>query len=119
MRPLPEARAPFGPAVRPVESCSALGVSHPLGGLLRIGVAGLLRPAAGYGVRRVSRCPSHPLYGDGYEPSVSRAAVHPTKSSPRQQPFRITAVVASLPLPSVLMVQPGDLPKKKGGGDPR
>jgi hypothetical protein len=75
MRPLPEARAPFGPTVRPVESCSALGVSHPLGGLLRIGVAGLLHPAAGYGVRRVSRCPSHRLCGDGYERSVPRAAV--------------------------------------------
>jgi hypothetical protein len=56
-------------------TCSALGVSHPLGGLLRIGVAGLLRPAAGYGVRRVSRCPSHPLCGGGHEPSVPRAAV--------------------------------------------
>jgi hypothetical protein len=67
MRPLPEAHAPFGPTVRPIESCSALGVSHPLGGLLRIGVAGLLHPAAGYGVRRVSRCPSHPLEGGGYE----------------------------------------------------
>jgi hypothetical protein len=75
MRPLPEARAPFGPTVRPVESCSTLGVSHPLGGLLHIGVAGLLRPAAGYGVRRVSRCPSHHLVGDGYERSVPRAAV--------------------------------------------
>jgi hypothetical protein len=75
MRTLPEARAPFGPTVRPVESCSALGVSHPLGGLLRIGAAGLLRPAAGYGVRRVSRCPSHPLCGGGHEPSVPRAAV--------------------------------------------
>jgi hypothetical protein len=78
--------------------------------LLRIGVAGLLHPAAGYGVRRVSRGPSHHLVGDGYERSVPRAAVHPTKSSPRQQPCRIAAVVASLAFPSVLPVSPARLP---------
>jgi hypothetical protein len=109
-RPLPEARAPFGPMVRPIESCSALVVSHHLDGLLRVGAAGLLRPAAGSGVRRVSRRPSHPLCGDGYEPSVPRAAVDPAKSSPRQQPCRITAVVAFLPLPSILPVRPARLP---------
>jgi hypothetical protein len=46
-RPLPGACAPFGPTVRPVESCSARVVSHHLDGLLRVGSAGLLRPAAG------------------------------------------------------------------------
>jgi hypothetical protein len=35
---------------------------------------------------------------------------YPTKSSPRQQPFRIAAVVASLPLPSILPVSPTRLP---------
>jgi hypothetical protein len=35
-------------------SRSALVVSHHLGGLLRTGAAGLLRPAPGLGVRRVS-----------------------------------------------------------------
>jgi len=60
MRPLPEARAPFGPTVRPVESCSALVVSHHLDGLLRIGPAGLLRPAAGlWGSSRFPAQPGH------------------------------------------------------------
>jgi hypothetical protein len=35
-------------------SCSALVVSHHLGGFLRAGAAGLLHPAASSGVRRVS-----------------------------------------------------------------
>jgi hypothetical protein len=54
-RPLPEAEASFGSAVLPVDSCSARVVSHHLGGLLRAAAAGLLHPAAGSGVRRVSR----------------------------------------------------------------
>jgi len=46
----------------------------------------------------------------GTNVSVPRAADNPTKSSPRQQPCRITAVVASLPLPSVLPVSPTRFP---------
>jgi hypothetical protein len=64
-RPLPEARAPFGPMVRPIESCSVLKVFHLLGGFLRVGAAGLLHPATGCGVRCVSRCPSHLLLAMG------------------------------------------------------
>jgi hypothetical protein len=77
--------------------------------LLRFGVAGLLRPAAGLRVRRVSRCPSHLLLEVGTNVPFP-APRFPTKSSPRQQPFRITAVVASLPFPSVLSVSPTRLP---------
>jgi hypothetical protein len=99
-------------------TCSALGVSHPLGGLLRIGAAGLLHPAAGYGVRRVSRGPPHHLEGGGCERSVPRAAVTlrrvPLVSS-RAASLRSSA---SLSLPSVLPVQPAILPKKKGGSGP-
>jgi hypothetical protein len=39
----------------------------------------------------------------------------PTKSSPRQQPFRIAAVVASLPFPSILPVSPTRLPGTSKG----
>jgi hypothetical protein len=61
-RPLQEAEASFGPTIPIVESCSALVVSHHLDGLLRAGATGLLHPAAGHGVRRVScfRLPPHP-----------------------------------------------------------
>jgi hypothetical protein len=99
--------------VRATESCSALEVSHLLDGLLRVGVAGLLRPAAGSGVRRVSRRPPH-LRREWVEASVSRDADYPTKNSPRQQPFRITAVVASLSLPSVLRVALARIPEGTG-----
>jgi hypothetical protein len=47
-------RAPFGRAVPPARSCSAFAVSHRLDGLLHLGAAGLLHPAAGHEVRRVS-----------------------------------------------------------------
>jgi hypothetical protein len=47
---------PLGRRNYPATSCSALVVSHHLGGLLRAAAAGLLHPAAGPGVRRVSRC---------------------------------------------------------------
>jgi len=60
--------------------CSALVVSHHLDGFLRNRPAGLLRPATGRGVRRV-------LVRDR----------HPSKGSPRQQPYCITAAVAPSP----------------------
>jgi hypothetical protein len=60
MRPLPEACAPFGPTVRPGESCSARVVAHHLDGLLRVGSAGLVRPAAGlWGSSRFPAQPGH------------------------------------------------------------
>jgi hypothetical protein len=53
-RPLREACASVGSGLRGPDSCSALVVSHHLDGLLRVRVAGLLHPASGSGVRRVS-----------------------------------------------------------------
>jgi hypothetical protein len=46
--------APFGRAMPIARSCSAFAVSHRPDGLLHLGVAGLLHPAAGHEVRRVS-----------------------------------------------------------------
>ena len=54
LRPLPASEDAFGPALQHAGSCSALVDSHHLDGLLRNGAAGLLRPAAGHGVRSVS-----------------------------------------------------------------
>jgi hypothetical protein len=85
-------------------SCSALVVSHHLDGLLRTVAAGLLHPAPGLGVRRVAGRPSPATArirrseGPAPERPFPRRG-HPSKGSPRQQPCRITAVVASLPLP--------------------
>jgi len=47
---------PSGRRYHPTTSCSAPVVSHHLGGLLRATAAGLLHPAAGHEVHRVSRC---------------------------------------------------------------
>jgi hypothetical protein len=71
----------------------------------------LLRPAAGSGVSRVSRCPSHLLSGGGDEPPVSRAV-----NTLRRVPLvssRAASLrsVASLPLPSVLLVHRGRRPR--------
>jgi hypothetical protein len=122
MRPLPEARASFGPTVRPVESRSALVVSHHLGGFLRIGSAGLLRPAAGPGVRRVLRC--RPVASR----RLGRAVRSPRRGfSLRRVPlvssrFCIAASVAFLSFASVLrfrscpVARAASLPKKRGEG---
>jgi len=83
-------------------SCSALVVLHHLGGLLRTGAAGLLRPAPGLGVRRVSgpRTPARPPRGSvGLRGPFPRRGQHPSKGSPRQQPYRITAADALVSLP--------------------
>jgi hypothetical protein len=45
---------PFGSVVPSTDSCSALVVSHHLGDFLHTGAAGLLHPASGLGVHRVS-----------------------------------------------------------------
>jgi hypothetical protein len=67
-----------------------------------LSTAGLLHPAAGPGVharflRVASRCRLKSRYLDTFPPS-SRRVSYPPKSFPRQQPFRITAAVAFLPL---------------------
>jgi hypothetical protein len=103
--------------VRPTESRSALGVSHPLDGFLRVGPAGLLHPAAGYEVRCVSRRPPH-LRRGGVEPSVSRNAV-----TLRRVPLvsSRSASLRSLPpcccLPSSGSHVPG-FPREPGRGGP-
>jgi len=52
---LPKQRiSPSGQGFHPPTSCSVRVVSHHLDGFLRTGAAGLLRPATGPGVRRVS-----------------------------------------------------------------
>jgi hypothetical protein len=96
-RPLPEAEASFGPTKPFVESCSALVVSHHLDGLLRAGAAGLLHPAAGHGVRRVSCFRLPHTSEDGLEARhISRAAGHTLRRVPL-----ISSRTASLrPLPS-------------------
>jgi len=97
---------PSGHRYHPVTSRSALVVSHHLDGLLRAPAAGLLHPAASHEVRRVSldRYPSCPK---ALQPVnlVSRDAVYPSKGSPRQQPYRITAAAALLPLNADLLAR--------------
>ena len=64
-------------------------------------VAGLLHPAAsqGFAAFRVSPPSASPESdGGGRGPSPRRGS-HPSKSSPRQQPYRITAAVAFVLLP--------------------
>jgi hypothetical protein len=101
-RPLPGAEAPFGSTLPSADSCSALVVSHHHDGLLRAEVTGLLHPATGQGFAafhacRLSAAPEGEAGGRGQSP---RRGSHPSKSSPHQQPHRITAAVAFLPLPS-------------------
>jgi hypothetical protein len=105
-RPLPQALPPASVAENPSpQSRSTLVVLHHLDGFLRPEVAGLLHPAASHEVRRVScRRPSERgtarsavLFGlAGHFP---RRASHPSKNSPRLQPFHIAVAVAPLPFP--------------------
>ena len=105
-RPLPQALPPASVTENPSpQSRSTLVVLHHLDGFLRPEVAGLLHPAASHEVRRVScRRPSERgtarsavLFGlAGHFP---RRASHPSKNSPRLQPFHIAVAVAPLPFP--------------------
>jgi len=101
-RPLPGAEAPFGPTLPHADSCSTLVVSHHLDGLLRARVTGLLHPATGQGFAAFHACrPAGSPESDSIgRDQFPRRGSHPSKTSPRQQPFRITAAVAFLPLPS-------------------
>jgi hypothetical protein len=104
--PLPEAEASFGPTVPAADSRSVHVVSHHLDGFLHAGAAGLLHPAASLGVRRVSRSGFPVTRGCPASPSRSpRRGSYPSKSSPHQQPYRITAAVALLPLLHVLLAR--------------
>jgi hypothetical protein len=112
---LPSVRSCQGPGSR-----SALVVSHHLDGLLRAGAAGLLHPAVDSGVRCVSGSGSQELPREVAlerpSPSPHRES-HPSKSSPHQQPYRITAAVALLPLPHALRVWTAR-PKPSGSPSP-
>ena len=94
-------RASFGPSVPPDSSCSVLVVSHHLDGFLRATAAGLLHPAASLEVRRVSRFPvpeRHPKVTPATMARSPQRGSYPSKGSPHQQPYRITAAVALLPV---------------------
>jgi hypothetical protein len=98
---LPSARTCQGPGSR-----SVLVVSLHLDGFLHTGAAGLLHPADDSGVRRVSGSGSrwHPEVLPERSPPSPRRESYPSKSSPHQQPHRITAAVALLPLLHALRV---------------
>ena len=97
-------RLPSARRCHPSRSCSARVVSHHLDGFLRTGAAGLLHPADDSGVQRVSslRLPDAPEDVLVRRRPSPRRESYPSKSSPRQQPYRITAAVALLPLPLAL-----------------
>jgi hypothetical protein len=101
-RPLPEAEASFGPTLPSADSRSTLMVSHHLDGFLRARVTGLLHPATSQGFAAFHACrrPAPPEGGAIRRVHSPRRGSHPSKTSPRQQPYRITAAVAFLSLPS-------------------
>jgi hypothetical protein len=103
--------------VRTIDSRSVLGVSHPLGGFLRVGAAGLLHPATGSGVRCVSRRPTHPLLEMG-----SNLPFPATLLTLRRVPLVSSSSAslrssASLPFPSVLPGLPCPSSRRKGVGE--
>jgi len=83
----------------PTNSRSAHVVSHHLDGFLRAAAASLLHLAASHEVRRVSResTTQHTRRHPGRWPRFPRRGSHPSKGSPRQQPYRITAAFSLLP----------------------
>jgi hypothetical protein len=101
--PTPDRRTgltPSGRGFQPSASRSARVDSHHLDGFLRDGPAGLLHPATGRGVRRVSE-PGAPIgtrRTRRQPPTSSPRRGHPSKGSPRSQPCRVTAAVAPLSL---------------------
>jgi hypothetical protein len=107
--------APFGPTAPPVQPRSALVVLHHLDGFLRAKFAGLLHPAAGRGVRRVSRKPapprSRPLATREWSAlrAVANAGLAPRDAStlrrvpPVRSQYRVTAAL----LPPCRWVSPG------------
>lgn len=125
-RPLPGAEAPIGP----------MGTSHrvkfrPRGSspprrFPPHGGRGFVAPRSQTRVRRVSRSPGPDARGRpktvrSTGPSQWRSprrGSHPSKSSLRRQPHRITAAVASLPLPSRRSgptIRLGDAPIRRSG----
>ena len=100
-RPLREAEASVGPTVPPASHVppSWFRTTSTVCSAQR--VAGLLHPAAsqGFAAFRVLPPPASPESDRGGRGQSPRRGSHPSKSSPRQQPYRITAAVALLPFP--------------------
>lgn len=90
--PLHEAEAPIGDGIRPPSSRSAHVVSHHLDGFLQDGLPGLLHPGSGRGSHRFCDC----LTRSPGPSSAFPMRTHPSKNSPRRQPYRITAAIAFL-----------------------
>jgi hypothetical protein len=92
--PLPEPEGSFGQDLPQSWSCSVFVVSHHLDGLLHLGAAGLLHPATGHEVRRVSSSLRQPTRRwPALCAPFPRRGSHPSKNSTRQQPYRVTAAL--------------------------
>ena len=108
-------------ATRP--ACSARVVLHHLDGLLRTPGFGFVAPRCQNGFAAFQSCAINhqprpkPAPAAGQHPPP-RNAVHPSKSSPRQQPYRITAAVPLLPFPSPCQVMSVTRPKPGSPRDP-
>jgi hypothetical protein len=130
-RPLPGAEAPLGPTLPSVRSCSVLVVPPHLDGFLRAEVAGLLHPAIGHGVRRVSCRLRQRLTppGGGASTRDDWPAVPATRFTPFKGFPSSTAVPSHdgrCPLVVTLLPDTGSTPKRRPfpalaspEGDPR
>jgi hypothetical protein len=87
--------APSDPTLPHAKPCSIHVVSHHLDGLLRSWGTGVLHPESGQGSLRFAV--RHPPLPKKWPVSAwSPQRGHPSKNSPRQQPFHVTVVVAFL-----------------------
>jgi hypothetical protein len=100
------ARRPLGRSVPDDRSRSVFAVSHRPDGFLLTDGAGLLHPAAGRRVRRVSRCFTARSENRSAISRFPRRHSHPPKDPPRQQPCRVTAARALLPSSSTPSAPP-------------
>lgn len=117
-RPLPGAEAPFGPTVPPAGLVPPSWFLTTMTAYSAQEVAGLLHPATDRGFAAFHDAqgpvPSAPR-GSGHRSPESIPATRftPSEDFPRRQPYRITAAVALLPLPSLPV--PGAWPKPRPG----
>jgi hypothetical protein len=134
-RSKPPATHTLGPTMPPVDSCSALVVSHHRDGFLRVVDRGLVASRCrSWGSPRfpTSRARLHPKVRGTRSPSSRRR--HPSKNPPHLQPSRVAAVVAFLPFPARVRPASDDLataargprarratvpPRSRRGGSPR
>jgi hypothetical protein len=91
----------------PSKSCSVPVVSHHLDGFLRSEVAGLLHPAAGHGVRRVSchRVPGRPL-DESRSRRECRCIPRDAFHTPRRIPPDRSRTTSPWPLPPCRSLRP-------------